>query len=35
VTELRSNPVSVAVGHVAIAAILTDGRQVILRADTQ
>ena len=34
VADLRSNPVSVnAVGHVAIAATLADGRQLILRAD--
>jgi hypothetical protein len=34
VTEFASNPVSVnAAGHVAIRASLTDGRQLILRAD--
>ncbi|MFY9580495.1 MAG: choice-of-anchor tandem repeat NxxGxxAF-containing protein [Gaiellaceae bacterium] len=34
VSELASNPVSVnAVGHVAIRASLTDGRQLIMRAD--
>jgi hypothetical protein len=34
VTDVRSNPVSVnAVGQVAIAAVLADGRQLILRAD--
>ena len=34
VAELASNPVSVnATGHVAIRVRLTDGRQVILRAD--
>jgi hypothetical protein len=34
VADLASNPVSVnATGHVAIRASLTDGRQLILRAD--
>lgn len=34
VTEFASNPVSVnAAGHVAIRARLTDGRQLILKAD--